>query len=127
TRRRRPDRLRPRLQAWSRRHRLEAQGFRLPFRALPRLAQNEELGCTGREAGSRGGLVKGVPEMSVAPPGGQDRIMIYGPKSDGTYIIEFHMADGGRWRSAGRLERPAYSTLSRLSCLTASSSRMFPI
>ena len=32
--------------------------------------------------------------MSVAPPGGQDRIMIYGPKSDGTYIIEFRMADG---------------------------------
>jgi hypothetical protein len=31
---------------------------------------------------------------SVAPPGGQDRIMIYGPKSDGTYIIEFRMADG---------------------------------
>src|SRR5262245_33941672 len=31
--------------------------------------------------------------MSVAPPGGQDRIMIYGPKSDGTYIIEFRMAD----------------------------------
>jgi hypothetical protein len=26
--------------------------------------------------------------MSVAPPGGQDRIMIYGPKSDGTYIID---------------------------------------
>jgi len=30
----------------------------------------------------------------VEPPGGQDRIMIYGPKSDGTYIIEFRMADG---------------------------------
>src|SRR5262249_37462137 len=44
--------------------------------------------CSGR------GLVKGAPEMSVAPPGGQDRIMIYGPKSDGTYIIEFRMADG---------------------------------
>jgi hypothetical protein len=32
--------------------------------------------------------------MSVARPSGQDRIMIYGPKSDGTYIIEFRMADG---------------------------------
>jgi hypothetical protein len=32
--------------------------------------------------------------MSVAPPGGQGRIMIYGPKTDGTYIIEFRMADG---------------------------------
>ena len=52
------------------------------------------VGCTGREAGSREGLVKGAPEMSVAPPGGQDRIMIYGPKSDGTYIIEFRMANG---------------------------------
>jgi hypothetical protein len=25
---------------------------------------------------------------------GQNRIMIYGPNSDGTYIIEFRMADG---------------------------------
>jgi len=32
--------------------------------------------------------------MSVAPPSGHNRIMIYGPKSDGTYIIEFRMADG---------------------------------
>ena len=45
--------------------------------------------------GGREGLVKGAPEMSVAPPTGQDRIMIHGPKSDGTYIIEFRMADGG--------------------------------
>jgi hypothetical protein len=32
--------------------------------------------------------------MSVAPPSGQDRIMIYGPKTDGTYIVEFRIADG---------------------------------
>ena len=32
--------------------------------------------------------------MSVAPENGRNRIMIYGPKSDGTYIIEFRMADG---------------------------------
>ena len=33
--------------------------------------------------------------MSVAPPsGGQNRIMIYGPKNDGTYIVEFRKADG---------------------------------
>jgi hypothetical protein len=32
--------------------------------------------------------------MSVAPESGRNRIMIYGPKSDGTYIIEFRMADG---------------------------------
>jgi hypothetical protein len=32
--------------------------------------------------------------MSVAPPSGQNRVMIYGPKNDGTYIIEFRTADG---------------------------------
>ena len=25
---------------------------------------------------------------------GKDRIMIYGPKDDGTYVIEFRTADG---------------------------------
>jgi len=33
--------------------------------------------------------------MSVAPPSGQNRIMIYGPKRDGTYVVEFRTADGG--------------------------------
>jgi hypothetical protein len=37
---------------------------------------------------------EGALAMSVAPLTHQDRIMIYGPKSDGTYIIEFRMADG---------------------------------
>jgi len=32
--------------------------------------------------------------MSVAPEGGRNRIMIYGPKNDGTYIVEFKTADG---------------------------------
>ena len=32
--------------------------------------------------------------MSVAPPSGQDRIMIYGPKCDGTYVVEFKTAAG---------------------------------
>jgi len=37
----------------------------------------------------------GVLVMSVAPPeGGRNRIMIYGPKRDGTYIVEFKTADG---------------------------------
>ena len=64
--------------------------------------------------------------MSVAPPGGHDRIMIYGPKSDGTYIVEFRMADGESLaRSACRLERPAYSSISRRACLTACSCRTF--
>ena len=33
--------------------------------------------------------------MSVAPDnGGRNRIMIFGPKPDGTYIVEFKAADG---------------------------------
>ena len=43
--------------------RVEAEGFRLPFRPLARLAQNEELGCTGSEARSRGRL--GQREMAI--------------------------------------------------------------
>ena len=40
--------------------------------------------------------------MSVAPPGGQDRIMIYGPKNDGTYIVEFRTADGEALANGGK-------------------------
>ena len=32
--------------------------------------------------------------MSVAPESGRNRIMIYGPKPDGTYVVEFETADG---------------------------------
>jgi len=32
--------------------------------------------------------------MSVAPETGRNRIMIYGPKPDGTYVVEFETADG---------------------------------
>ena len=32
--------------------------------------------------------------MSVAPESGRNRIMIYGPKNDGTYIVEFTTAAG---------------------------------
>ena len=32
--------------------------------------------------------------MSVAPESGRNRIMIYGPKADGTYVVEFKTADG---------------------------------
>ena len=46
--------------------------------------------------------------MSVAPPeGGRNRMMIYGPKPNGTYIVEFKTTDGERWRLACRLERLA--------------------
>jgi len=61
--------------------------FRLPFGPLARLAQNEELGCAGREARSRRRM--GQKEMAMT---GKNRIMIYGPKNDGTYIVEFRTA-----------------------------------
>ena len=32
--------------------------------------------------------------MSAAPPSGHKRIMIYRPKTDRTYVVEFRMADG---------------------------------
>ena len=32
--------------------------------------------------------------MSVAPENGQNRIMIYGPKNDGTYVVEFKTTAG---------------------------------
>jgi len=47
---------RPRLQDGTRRHRVETEGFRLPFRPLSRLAQNEEPGGSGGEAGRGRGL-----------------------------------------------------------------------
>jgi hypothetical protein len=49
--------------------------------------------------------------MSVAPAdGGRNRLMIYGPKNDGTYVVEFKTPMARRWRSACRLERPACSS-----------------
>src|SRR5215831_6569393 len=44
--------MKVRLQAWPRRYRVEAEGLGLSFWPLARLAQNEERGCTGREARS---------------------------------------------------------------------------
>ena len=32
--------------------------------------------------------------MSVAPESGRNRIMIYGPKPDGTYVVEFQTVEG---------------------------------
>jgi hypothetical protein len=38
-------------------------------------------------------LGKGAVAVSVAPEDGRNRIMIYGPKPDGTYIVEFKTVD----------------------------------
>src|SRR5262249_42361943 len=81
-RRRRPDRLRPRLQAWPRRHRVEAQGLRLPLRPLASLAEDEEPGCTGREARRGRGL--------------ESAALVGGPEPDGAYFFQFTFFSLGR-------------------------------
>src|SRR4029450_10677097 len=63
-----------------RRHRLEEERFSLPFRPLAGLAQEQEPGVRGGAARGRGEL--GKREMA---PTGKNRIMIYGPKTDGSY------------------------------------------
>ena len=30
----------------------------------------------------------------MTTPAGKNRIMIFGPRTDGTYVVEFRMADG---------------------------------
>jgi hypothetical protein len=47
------------------------------------------VGCTGREAQTRRRL--GQKDMAMT---GKNRIMIYGPKDDGTYVVEFRTAAG---------------------------------
>jgi hypothetical protein len=48
------------------------------------------VGCTGREAGSGGRIA----QNETAIMAGNNRIMIFGPKSDGTYVVEFRTAAG---------------------------------
>src|SRR5215471_9636232 len=72
-----------------RRHRLQAQELKLSLRPLARLAEDEEPGGSGGEARRRRRL--GQKEMAMM---GKNRIMIYGPKNDGTYVVEFRTAAG---------------------------------
>jgi hypothetical protein len=37
---------------------------------------------------------------------GKNRIMIFGPRDDGTYVVEFRTADGEARRSRSRAARP---------------------
>jgi hypothetical protein len=50
-----------------------------------------ERECTSGEAGRGGGM--GQKEMAVTVTG-KNRIMIFGPKPDGTYVVEFRTAAG---------------------------------
>jgi hypothetical protein len=61
----------------------------LPLRPLAGLAQVEEPGVRGGAARGGGGL--GKREMA---PTGKNRIMIFGPKDDGSYVVEFSTAAG---------------------------------
>src|SRR5262249_583048 len=69
-----------------RRHHLQAQGLKLSLRPLARLAEDEEPGGSGGEARRRRRLGQAMT--------GKNRIMIYGPKTDGTYVGEFRTAQG---------------------------------
>jgi hypothetical protein len=78
-----------RLEARPRRHRVKAKES--PYRSgrSPDWLKNEELGGNGRETG-RGGRM-GQKEMAMT---GKKPHHVYGPKNDGTNIIEFHTAAG---------------------------------
>jgi len=54
---------------------------------------NEELECAGSESVKR--RKNGARRNSGE---GKNRIMIYGPKNDATYIIEFKRPRASRWR-----------------------------
>jgi hypothetical protein len=55
------------------------------------LAQDEEPGGIGRE--TRGRRRLGQKQMATTAVG-KNRIMIFGPKTDGTYVVEFRTAEG---------------------------------
>jgi hypothetical protein len=72
-------------------HRVEAQALAPHVGPLTGLAQEQEPGERGSAAG--GGRRLGRAAKAVATEG-TNRIMIYGPKEDGTYVVEFKTAAG---------------------------------
>ena len=56
----------------------------------------------------------------------KDRIMIYGPKEDGTYVIEFRIAEGDCWQSQPGAAKRLCSGIFRRECLTACVCRTSP-
>ena len=61
--------------------------------------KNADAPAVKREAEEDWG--KGAVAMSAAPESGRNRIMIYGPRNDGRYIVEFKTADGEALASVG--------------------------
>jgi hypothetical protein len=66
-------------------------GFALRLGPDRELDQGQESGSTSREAGSGGRLGQKTMASTME---GKNRIMIFGPKDDGTYIVEFRTAAG---------------------------------
>jgi hypothetical protein len=62
-----------------------------PYRSqsLARFAEDEGPGCTSGEARGRRRL-----EWKEVAMIGKNRIMIYGPKEDETYVVEFRTSEG---------------------------------
>jgi hypothetical protein len=58
----------------------------------------------------------GVKKRMSPAAGVKNRMIIYGPKTDGTYIVEFRSQMVRRWRSACPQARPACSSISRSGC-----------
>jgi adenine C2-methylase RlmN of 23S rRNA A2503 and tRNA A37 len=63
--------------------------------------------------------------MSVAPENGRNRILIYGPKNDGTYIVEFRTADGEALAISVPAGETVCSSTSRSGCPMGCSCRTF--
>jgi len=61
-----------------------------PVKPKPRTSATSSA-APGGDAGGRGGL--GQKEMAITPHG-KNRTMIFGPKNDGTYVVEFRTAAG---------------------------------
>jgi len=63
--------------------------------------------------------------MSVAPESGRNRIMFYGPKNDGTYVVEFTTADGEALAISVPRNETAVPKRFQNVCLTGCSCRTF--
>jgi hypothetical protein len=76
----------------------------LSFGPIPRLAQDEEPECARGDTGGRGGLGQRAMAVTTA---GKNRIMMYGPKAEGTYLVEFRTAAAPTLKTDGPSTRPA--------------------
>ena len=63
----------------------------------------------------------GQKEMTVS---GKNRIMIFGPKTDGTYVVEFRTAEGDVLANLDPKPRRPWSDTSRSGCPTDCSCRI---